>query len=112
MFSWKLFRRLTNYWAAIDNPVFAREIQREPLWQRFASRAAQSSGLLVLLTGVLCYLSMIVAYYAETLLVLFVPLVVAWILLQPDDGAGRRAGARGANLADAPHHRWRSTASY
>lgn len=81
MFSWKLFRRLTNYWAAIDNPVFNREIQREPLWQRFAARAAQSSGLMVLLTGVLCYLSMIVSYYAETVLVLFVPLVVAWILL-------------------------------
>ena len=93
MFSWKLFRRLTNYWAAIDNPVFAREIQREPLWQRFASRAAQSSGLLVLLTGVLCYLSMIVAYYAETLLVLFVPVAgpVAWLAI------GRR-GIRRATL--------------
>lgn len=81
MFSWKLFRRLTNYWAAIENPLFAREIQRAPLWQRYAARAAQSSGLVVALLGLLCYLSMLVAFYAETLLVLFVPLVVAWVLL-------------------------------
>lgn len=81
MFSWKLFRRLTNYWAAIDNPVFARETQRAPLWQHVASRMAQSSGLLVVLTGVLCYLSTVIAYYAQTLLVLFVPLIILWTLL-------------------------------
>ena len=81
MFSWKLFRRLTNYWAAIDNPVFTREMQRVPLWQRFASRMAQSSGLLVVLTGVLCYLSTVIAYYAQSLLVLFVPLIILWTLL-------------------------------
>mgnify|MGYP001419216729 CR=1 FL=1 len=81
MFSWKLFRRLTNYWAAIDNPVFARETQRAPLWQHVASRMAQSSGLLVVLTGVLCYLSTVIAYYAQTLLVLLVPLIILWTLL-------------------------------
>lgn len=81
MFSWTLFRRLTNYWAAIENPLFAREIQRVPLWQRYAARAAQSSGLSVTLIGMLCYLSMLVAFYAETVLVLFAPLVVVWVLL-------------------------------
>jgi len=81
MFSWQLFRRLTNYWAAIENPLFTREIQHAPLWQRYATRAAQSSGLAVALIGLLCYLSMLIAFYAETLLVLLVPLVIAWILV-------------------------------
>ncbi len=81
MFSWKLFRRLTNYWAAIENPLFAREIQRAPLWQRYTARAAQSSGLTVALLGLSCYLSILIAFYAQTLLVLFVPLVVAWVLV-------------------------------
>lgn len=81
MSSWQIFRRLTDYWGAIENPVFAREIQRAPLWQRYASRAAQSSGLTVALGGVLCYLSLLIAYYAETVLVLFVPLALGWTLL-------------------------------
>lgn len=81
MSSWQIFRRLTDYWGAIENPVFAREIQRVPLWQRYASRAAQSSGLTVTLGGVLCYLGLLIAYYAETVLVLFVPLALGWTLL-------------------------------
>jgi len=81
MSSWTLFRRLTNYWDAMDNPVFAREIQRAPLWQRLAARALQSSGLTVTLGGLACYLSALVAFYAESLLVLLVPLALAWTLL-------------------------------
>lgn len=81
MSSWQIFRRLTDYWGAIENPVFAREIQRVPLWQRYVSRAAQSSGLTVTLGGLLCYLSVLIAYYAQTILVLFVPLALGWTLL-------------------------------
>jgi len=81
MSSWMLFRQLTNFWNAIENPVFMREIQHEPLWQRYLSRALQSSGLTLTLGGLLCYLSLLVAFYADTLLILFVPLVLGWLLL-------------------------------
>lgn len=81
MSSWRLFRYLTSFWQLIDNPVFMRETERPPLWHTVYSRLSHATGVSLMFGGLACYLSTLLVFYVNNLLVLLLPIVLLWVLL-------------------------------
>lgn len=71
--SWKLFVHALVFWDAFENPVFLRDINRQPIWYGLARHFAAFPGLTLGLVGVLSLAWALVALYLGTLWV--------WLLL-------------------------------
>jgi len=80
MSSWKLLRGLLAFWSVVENPVFWRETFRPPMWHHLMQRMAQASGLLLILAGLACYLTVLLALLVDLLAVIMAVLVL-WVLL-------------------------------
>ena len=81
MSSWQLLRRLIGFWQAIDNPVFLRETARPPVWHGIAAWMERSTGITLALGGLACYLSTLLIFYLNSLLVILTGLLLIWTLL-------------------------------
>jgi len=81
MSSWKLLRHLIVFWSAVDNPVFMRETRRLPVWHDVYTRISRATGLALMLGGLGCYLSTLLVFYLNNLLILLVPFLLFWTLM-------------------------------
>jgi hypothetical protein len=71
--SWKLFVHSLAFWDAFENPVFLRDIRRQPIWYGLARRVAAFPGLALGLVGALSLGWAVMSLYLGTLWV--------WLLL-------------------------------
>ena len=78
MSSWKLFRHPACFWDAFENPVFLRDINRQPIWYGLARRFAAFPGLTLGLVGALSLAWALISLYLGTL---WVWLLLALLLL-------------------------------
>ncbi len=76
--SWKLFVHSLAFWDAFENPVFLRDINRQPVWYGLARRIAAFPGLTLGLVGALSFGWAVVSLYLGTL---WVWLLLALLLL-------------------------------
>lgn len=81
MSSWKLLRHLIAFWSAVDNPIFMRETRRLPVWHDIYTRISRATGLALMLGGLGCYLSTLLVFYLNNLLILLVPFLLFWTLM-------------------------------
>lgn len=81
MTSWTLFRYLTAFWRLIDNPIFMRETERPPLWHTIYARLSKATGVSLMFGGLFCYLSTLLVFYVNNLLILLLPLLLLWTFL-------------------------------
>lgn len=81
MSSWRLLRTLISFWTSIDNPIFVRETTYPPMWYRMAARLSEATGVVLALGGLGCYISVLLTFYLNNLLVLLAPALVLWIVL-------------------------------
>ncbi len=78
MSSWKLFVHALAFWDAFENPVFLRDINRQPIWYGLARRFAAFPGLTLGLVGALSLAWALISLYLGTL---WVWLLLALLLL-------------------------------
>jgi ABC-type Na+ efflux pump permease subunit len=81
MSSWRLLQHLIVFWNAVDNPIFMRETRRLPVWHDVYTRISRATGLALMLGGLGCYLSTLLVFYLNNLLILLVPFLFFWTLL-------------------------------
>jgi hypothetical protein len=81
MNSFKLLRHLVIFWNAIENPLFIRETNHPPVWYRLYVRMARTSGLSLVLGGLLCYVSIVLVFLMNNILILVVPVLMFWMVL-------------------------------
>lgn len=81
MSSWQFLQRVIVFWDAAQNPIFIRMTAHPPVWRGMAAWAARSTGLALLLGGLGCYVSMMLIFFANSLLILLIPLLALWALL-------------------------------
>lgn len=81
MSSWRLLQRVLVFWDAAENPIFIRTTAYPPVWKGLAAWAARSTGLIVMLGGLGCYLSTLLVFYVNNPLILLIPLLALWTLL-------------------------------
>lgn len=81
MSSWMLLRALIGSSTDTDNPLFDRAIRHAPGWYRFARRLAQATGLVLAISALGCYLSVLLTFYFKNALVLIAPVLLGWLLL-------------------------------
>jgi hypothetical protein len=81
MTSWTLFRYLTSFWRLIDNPIFMRETERAPLWHTIYARLSKATGVSLMFGGLFCYLSTLLVFYVNNLLILLLPVLLLWTFL-------------------------------
>lgn len=81
MNSLQFLQRVIVFWDAAENPIFLRMTSHPPVWRGMAAWAARSTGLILLLGGMGCYVGTALAFYASSVLVLLIPLLAWWALL-------------------------------
>lgn len=81
MTSWQLLRRIVGFWQTIENPVFLHAIRRPPVWHGVYTQIAQATGFVLILGGLGCYAVTLLVFIVNNLLVLSLPLMLAWALL-------------------------------
>jgi len=78
MSSWKLFVHALVFWDAFENPVFLRDINRQPIWYGLARRFAAFPALTLGLVGALSLGWAVMSLYLGTL---WIWLLLALLLL-------------------------------
>jgi hypothetical protein len=81
MNSLELLRQLTVFWNAIENPLFVRETNHPPVWYRVYTRLARATGLSLVLGGLMCYLSIVLVFLLNNVLILVIPMLMFWMVL-------------------------------
>jgi hypothetical protein len=81
MSSLKLLRQLTIFWQAVENPLFVRETSHPPVWYRVYQRLARATGVSLVLSGLLCYLSIVLIFLLNNVLILIIPVLMFWMVL-------------------------------
>jgi hypothetical protein len=81
MNSFKLLRHLIIFWNAIENPLFMRETNHPPVWHRLYTQMARASGVSLVLGGLLCYVSIVLVFLMNNILILVVPVLMFWMVL-------------------------------
>jgi hypothetical protein len=81
MNSLKLLRQLMIFWHAIENPLFVRETNHPPVWYRVYKRLAQATGLSLMLGGLICYVSIVLVFLLNNILILVIPVLMFWMVL-------------------------------
>jgi hypothetical protein len=81
MNSLKLLRQLMIFWHAIENPLFVRETNHAPVWHRVYKRMAQATGVSLVVGGLVCYLSIVLVFLLNNVLILIIPVLMFWMVL-------------------------------
>jgi hypothetical protein len=81
MSSLKLLRQLMIFWHAVENPLFMRETNHPPVWYRVYKRLARATGVSLVIGGLVCYLSMVVVFLLNNVLILIIPVLMFWMVL-------------------------------
>lgn len=81
MSSWLLLQRLLGFWQVADNPIFQHATRRPPVWYAAYQRLIHTTGLLLALGGMLCYSITLLIFVFNNVLILFVPVLLAWTLI-------------------------------
>ena len=81
MSSWQLLIHLIWFSEMSDNPIFLREANRAPLWQKILRRLSHATGLMLVLGGLGCYLSVLLVFFLNNLLILVAPFLFLWTML-------------------------------
>jgi hypothetical protein len=81
MNSWKLLTNLIVFWNAVDNPIFLQATRHSPGWYEMYARIVNASGFVLVVGGLGCYLSTLAVFYFSSLLILLVPVMLAWTLV-------------------------------
>jgi hypothetical protein len=81
MNSLKLLRQLMIFWHAVENPLFVRETNHAPVWYRVYKRLAQATGVSLVVGGLVCYLSIVLVFLLNNILILFIPVLMFWMVL-------------------------------
>ncbi len=81
MNSLKLLRQLMIFWHAIENPLFVRETNHPPVWYRVYMRLARATGISLVVGGLVCYVSIVLVFLLNNILILVVPVLLFWMVL-------------------------------
>lgn len=80
--SWEILRHLVLLGAdAYTNPIFQRELTRPPIWQTAAVWMSRATGVMLVVSGLTCYVSVLMVFYLKNLLILLIPALAMWALL-------------------------------
>jgi len=63
------------------NPIFQRELTRPPIWQVATEWILRATGTLLVVSGITCYLSVLLVFYLQNFLVLLIPIFGLWGLV-------------------------------
>ncbi len=81
MSSWDLLRHLFGSWRVTDNAIVSQAMRHPPIWHGVYVRLARATGALLVAGSMACYGVTLALVLLHNLLVLFVPVHVAWTMI-------------------------------